>query len=119
VLTNDRLTADAAAYADFLLARPEVSGSAIGTTGYCLGGRLSMIAAAGLGRVAAAASFHGGRLAVTDDPSSPHLLADRITATVYVAGAVEDGSFTSEQAARPPAGTGRRWRNCTEPACTL
>ena len=99
VLTNDRLTADATAYADFLLTRPEVSGSAIGTTGYCLGGRLSMIAAAGLGRVvAAAASFHGGRLAVTDDPSSPHLLADRITATVYVAGAVEDGSFTSEQA---------------------
>ena len=99
VLTNDRLTADAAAYADFLLARPDVSGSAIGTTGYCLGGRLSIIAAAGLGRVvAAAASFHGGRLAVADDPSSPHLLADRITATVYVAGAVEDGSFTTEQA---------------------
>jgi carboxymethylenebutenolidase len=98
-LTNDRLTADASAYADFLLARPEVSGSAIGTTGYCLGGRLSMIASAGLGRVvAAAASFHGGRLAVTDDPTSPHLLADRITATVYVAGAVADGSFTSEQA---------------------
>jgi carboxymethylenebutenolidase len=99
VLTNDRLTADAAAYADFLLARPDVSGSAIGTTGYCLGGRLSMIAAGGLGQmVAAAASFHGGRLAVADDPSSPHLLADRITATVYVAGAVEDGSFTSAQA---------------------
>ena len=99
VLTNDRVTADAAAYADFLLARPEVSGSAIGTTGYCLGGRLSMIAAGGIGRaIAAAASFHGGRLAVADDPSSPHLLADRITATVYVAGAVADGSFTREQA---------------------
>ena len=99
VLTNDRVTADAAAYADFLLARPEVSGSAIGTTGYCLGGRLSMIAAGGIGHtIAAAASFHGGRLAVADDPSSPHLLADRITATVYVAGAVADGSFTREQA---------------------
>jgi carboxymethylenebutenolidase len=99
VLTNDRVTADAAAYADFLLARPDVSGSAIGTTGYCLGGRMSMIAAGGLGHtIAAAASFHGGRLAVADDPSSPHLLADRITATVYVAGAVEDGSFTKEQA---------------------
>ena len=86
-------------WAPFDLARPEVSGSAIGTTGYCLGGRLSLIAAGGLGRVvAAAASFHGGRLGVADDPSSPHLLADRITATVYVAGAVEDGSFTSEQA---------------------
>jgi dienelactone hydrolase len=62
VLTNDRVIADAGAYADFLLARPEVRGSAIGTTGYCLGGRMSLIAAGGLGRkVAAAASFHGGR----------------------------------------------------------
>ena len=99
VFTNDRIIADSAAYADFLLARPEVSGSAIGTTGYCLGGRLSLIAAGGLGgKVAAAASFHGGRLAVDGDPSSPHLLADRITATVYVAGAQEDRTFTAAQA---------------------
>jgi carboxymethylenebutenolidase len=98
-LTNDRVIADANAYADFLLGRPEVSGSAIGTTGYCLGGRMSLITAGGLGqKVAAAASFHGGRLAVADDPSSPHLAADRITATVYVAGAVEDDSFTAAQA---------------------
>jgi hypothetical protein len=95
----DAIIADAGAYADFLLARPEVSGSAIGTTGYCLGGRMSLIAAGGLGRtIAAAASFHGGRVAVADDPSSPHLSADRITAAVYVAGAIEDGSFTTEQA---------------------
>ncbi len=50
-------------------------------------------------RVAAAASFHGGRIAVEDDPTSPHLLADRVRATVYVAGAENDGSFTPEQAA--------------------
>jgi carboxymethylenebutenolidase len=99
VLTNDRVIADSGAYADFLLARPEVSGSAIGTTGYCLGGRMSLIAAEGLGgTIAAAASVHGGRLAVADDPSSPHLSADRITATVYVAGAIDDDSFTTEQA---------------------
>jgi carboxymethylenebutenolidase len=98
-LTNERIIADVAAYADFLLARPEVSGAAIGTTGYCMGGRISMIAAGGIGdKVAAAASFHGGRIALADDPSSPHLAADRITATVYVAGAIEDGSFTAEQA---------------------
>ena len=99
VLTQDRIIADSAAYADFLLARPEVSGPAIGTTGYCLGGRMSLVAAGGLGRkIAAAASFHGGRLAVDGDPSSPHLLAGRITATVYVAGAQDDRSFTAEQA---------------------
>jgi carboxymethylenebutenolidase len=60
---------------------------------------LSLIAAAGLGStVAAAASFHGGRLALPGDPASPHLLADRMTGTVYVAGAIEDGSFTAAQA---------------------
>ena len=99
VLTNDKTIADSAAYADFLLARPEVTGSAIGTTGYCLGGHLSLVAAGGLAnKIAAAASFHGGRLAVADDPASPHLLASRITATIYVAGAVDDRSFTTEQA---------------------
>jgi carboxymethylenebutenolidase len=98
-LTNDRIIADAGAYSGFLLARPEVTGSAIGTTGYCLGGRMSLIAAGGLGRtIAAAASFHGGRLAVAGDPSSPHLSADRVTATVYVAGAEDDDSFTADQA---------------------
>src|SRR6266567_952685 len=82
VLTKDRIIADSAAYSDFLLARPEVTGSAIGTTGYCLGGRMALTAAGGLGdKIAAAASFHGGRLAVPGDPSSPHLSADRITAT--------------------------------------
>jgi carboxymethylenebutenolidase len=99
LLTNDGIIADSGAYASFLLARPEVTGSAIGTTGYCLGGRMSLIAAGGLGsKIAAAASFHGGRLAVDGDPSSPHLSADRITATVYVAGATDDDSFTASQA---------------------
>jgi carboxymethylenebutenolidase len=98
-LTNERIIADAGAYSGFLLARPEVTGSAIGTTGYCLGGRMSLIAAGGLGRViAAAASFHGGRLAVAGDPSSPHLSAGRVTAVVYVAGAKDDNSFTAGQA---------------------
>lgn len=98
-LTNERIVSDAGAYAAFLLDRPEVAGAAIGTTGYCLGGRMSLVAAGGLGAtIGAAASFHGGRLAVEDDPTSPHLAADRIAAAVYVAGAQEDNSFTKEQA---------------------
>jgi carboxymethylenebutenolidase len=44
-LTNERIIADAGSYADFLLARPEVRGSAIGTQGYCMGGRLALVAA--------------------------------------------------------------------------
>jgi carboxymethylenebutenolidase len=98
-LTHERIVHDAGAYLDFLLARPEVTGSGVGTTGYCMGGRLSMIAAGQHpDKIAAAASFHGGRIAVADDPESPHLAASRMTATVYVAGADKDDSFTAEQA---------------------
>jgi carboxymethylenebutenolidase len=98
-LTRDRIVADTGAYLDYLLSRPEVVGSTAGTTGYCMGGRLSLITAgAHPDKVGAAASFHGGRIAVEDDPESPHLAANRISATVYVAGAEDDGSFTPEQA---------------------
>lgn len=40
-------------------------------------------------RVAAAAAFHPGGL-VANSPDSPHLLADRISATVYIGGAEND-----------------------------
>lgn len=97
-LDNERIVADAGSYLDFLLARPEVSGSAVGTTGYCMGGRISLLVAGSHpDKVAAAASFHGGRLAPADDPNSPHMLADRIRATVYVAGAADDASFPQDQ----------------------
>lgn len=92
---------DAAAFADYLLGLPETSGDAVGTTGYCMGGRHSLIVAAHLGKkVAAAASFHGGNLAAPDDPDSPHHQASAITATVYVAGATNDRSFPDEQRER-------------------
>src|SRR5581483_6650266 len=47
-------------------------------------------------RVAAAAGFHGGRLA-TDDPDSPHLEAERVTAELYFGHADEDPSMPPEQ----------------------
>lgn len=98
-LTNGRIIADADAYADFLLARPEVRGTAVGTTGYCMGGRMSLVAAGGIGdKIAAAASFHAARVAIPDDPNSPHLAAGQIRAAVYVAGSIEDQGFTAEHA---------------------
>jgi carboxymethylenebutenolidase len=97
-ITPDMMAADASAFFDFLASRPEVKGDAFGVCGYCMGGRTSVIVAGKLpDRVAAAGSFHGGGL-VTDDANSPHLLADRMKATVYVAGAENDASFTAEQA---------------------
>jgi carboxymethylenebutenolidase len=99
-LTNERVIADADAYADFLLARPEVRGSAIGAHGYCMGGRLTLVAAGGLGdKLAAAASFHAAGVAVPGDPNSPHLTVGQTRAAVLVAGSIEDGGFTAEHAA--------------------
>jgi carboxymethylenebutenolidase len=96
--TADLVVRDAGTFVDYLDALPETRSGGVGTTGYCMGGRLSMITAGNLGdRIAAAASFHGGNLAKADDPDSPHQKANGIKATVYVAGAIEDQSFTDEQ----------------------
>jgi carboxymethylenebutenolidase len=66
-----------------------------------MGGRISLVVAGRLGgRVGAAASFHGGRLAVEDDPDSPHHLAAGVRAVVYVGAAENDASFDEGQAAR-------------------
>jgi carboxymethylenebutenolidase len=97
-ITPDTMATDAAAFFDYLVARPEVSGDRFGLTGYCMGGRTAVVVAGRLpDRVAAAASFHGGGL-VTDSEDSPHLRAEDIQAVVYVAGAENDGSFTTEHA---------------------
>jgi carboxymethylenebutenolidase len=97
-ITPDTMATDAAAFFDYLVARPEVSGDRFGLTGYCMGGRTAVVVAGRLpDRVAAAASFHRGGL-VTDSEDSPHLRADDIQAVVYVAGAENDGSFTAEHA---------------------
>jgi len=96
--TADLVVRDAGTFVEYLDSLPEKEPGAVGTTGYCMGGRLSLIAAANLGEsVAAAASFHGGNLAKADDPDSPYQKADGIKAAVYVAGAIEDQSFTDEQ----------------------
>ncbi len=96
--TQDMTVRDAGAFADYLASLPETKPGGIGTTGYCMGGRLSFIVAANLGeRIAAAASFHGGGLANADDPQSPYRKAGSIKATLFIAGAIEDQSFTDEQ----------------------
>jgi carboxymethylenebutenolidase len=97
-LTNDKVTADATAFFDFLADRPEVKGDRFGVCGYCMGGRMSLVVAGRVSdRVAAAGSIHGGGL-VADSPESPHLMADQMTATVYVGAAENDASFTPENA---------------------
>ena len=97
---NRRAGEDTEAFLAYLDGRDDVAGTKVGTTGYCMGGGISLTAAGTYpDRVAAAASFHGGNLA-TDSEISPHLLAPRIDARVYVAGADDDNSYPPEMAER-------------------
>ena len=62
----------------------------IATTGYCMGGPLTMRTAAAVPqRIGAGASFHGGGL-VTDKPESPHLLIPKMKAHYLIAIAESD-----------------------------
>ena len=98
-ITPEFMATDAAAFFDYLAGRPEVSGQTFGITGYCMGGKTSVTVAGRLAdKVAVAAAFHPGSV-VTDAADSPHLLAGRIRAKIYVAGASEDPTFTAEQSA--------------------
>jgi carboxymethylenebutenolidase len=96
--TADLAARDASSFADYLDSMAETRAGGIGTTGYCMGGRLSLLAATTLGeRVAATASFHGGNLAKADDRDSPYHRANAIKSHVYVGAAIEDQSFPDEQ----------------------
>jgi carboxymethylenebutenolidase len=82
---------DAKALIAWLDQQPQVDKNRkIGTTGYCMGGPITMrTAAAVANRVGAAASFHGGNL-VTDMPDSPHLLVPQLKAQYLFAVAQND-----------------------------
>jgi carboxymethylenebutenolidase len=80
---------------DWLGARADVDGARIGVTGFCMGGRLSFLAACALpDRVAAAVPFYGGGIA-------NHLaLADRIRAPLYLFFGEKDAFIPLEQVQR-------------------
>jgi carboxymethylenebutenolidase len=95
---NRRAAEDSRVFLDYLASRSDVTGAKVGTTGYCLGGGISLtVAGTYPERVAAAASFHGGRL-VTDSELSPSRVVPDITARVYVAGADFDDGYPPEMA---------------------
>ncbi len=90
-LTSEAVMQDATAYVKFLDSKSQVNKKArMGAFGYCMGGPMTMQAAAAVpGRIGAGASFHGGGL-VTDKPDSPHLLVPRMKATFYFGVAMND-----------------------------
>jgi carboxymethylenebutenolidase len=98
--TPANIMSDTRAFLEYLAAQPQVLPGGIGTTGYCMGGLMSLTAAGTYpDQIVAAASYHGGRLA-TDAPDSPHLLASKMRARIYIGGAIEDQSFPDEMKQR-------------------
>ena len=82
---------DAKAFIAYLDAQRSVDRKRrMATTGYCMGGPITMRTAAAFPeRIGAAASFHGGGL-VTDKPDSPHLLVPKMRAQYLIAIAEND-----------------------------
>jgi carboxymethylenebutenolidase len=84
LVTNEAIMRDTAVFLDFLGLQPEVRGTQVAVVGYCMGGPLALYAAGTFpDRVTAAASIHGANLA-TDKPDSPHLLAGKMRAQLYL-----------------------------------
>ena len=60
-LRDDKIVADLSAALDFLAAKPNVNAAKTGITGFCMGGRISFLAACDLpDRISAAVPFYGG-----------------------------------------------------------
>jgi len=90
-LSAETNTTDAKAFVGYLDAQAAVdTARKIGTTGYCMGGPITMRTAAAVPeRIGAGASFHGARL-VTDAADSPHLLVPKMRARYLIAIAEND-----------------------------
>jgi carboxymethylenebutenolidase len=81
-LTNTMAVEDTGAILKFLEGEPVKAGPK-GAIGFCMGGRLAMCAAGNFpDHFRAVAGFHPSSL-VSDDPTSPHLLADKFRGEVY------------------------------------
>ena len=94
--TQADIMSDTAGFLTHLSIQSDIKAGGIGTTGYCMGGLMSLTAAGTYpDRIVATASYHGGRLA-TNAPDSPHLLAPKMLSKVYIGGAIEDPGFPDD-----------------------
>lgn len=99
-LDNGKVMDDTRALLAWMESDPAARSGAIGTIGYCQGGRFAVLAAAHFpDRVKASSSLFGTRL-ITEAADSPHLLLDRIRGEVYFGFAEHDPAVPPEIAVR-------------------
>jgi carboxymethylenebutenolidase len=99
-LTPDAMNRDSTAYVNFLASSDAVAPGPTAVVGFCWSGAMAIRAAAVRPeQVAAAASFHAGRL-YTDDPSSPHRQLPWIKARLYFGHAVNDKGMLPDAIAK-------------------
>jgi carboxymethylenebutenolidase len=99
-LTGAMMEKDAPRYVEALLNRNDVAGDKIAVVGYCFTGAMALRTAAVVpDKVAAAASFHGGRL-VTEEEDSPHNRISQVKGELYFGHAVQDQTATADQIAK-------------------
>lgn len=95
---------DARALLDFVDAHPAADGRRVGAVGYCMSGPFVIWAALAFPeRLRCIAVIHGARLA-TDEPESPHRMADRLRCETYVACAEIDRWASPADIAKLAAG---------------
>jgi len=97
-LTPDLARRDIPSYLAAL--REHAEGRPVAVVGYCMGARLAVRAAALDPDVVAVAGFHGGGLAVEDDPESPHLLVGGTRAEYVFGHADQDRGMDEAAVAR-------------------
>ena len=98
-LPDRRVLADLEAAVSYLASRPEVRRTAVGVTGFCMGGQYALMAACTVPRLAACVSWYGMlRYAETDEvkPESPLSMAPRLNCPYL-------GLFGEEDAIIPAA----------------
>ncbi|NKB60209.1 MAG: alpha/beta fold hydrolase [Alphaproteobacteria bacterium] len=88
--TNALSVTDTAAMIDYVDASHLARKGPLGVVGYCMGGRLALAAIGAFpDRIDAMVSMYGGKLH-TDQPDSPHLMADQVKGELYLGVAEND-----------------------------
>ena len=99
-LTDVNILADLRAVIAYLQSLPFVQSDRIGITGFCVGGRISYLAASNLPEIKAAVNFYGGRsLVAFGDGKSPVEQTANITAPILGLFGGDDGNPTPEDVA--------------------